>query len=114
GSGIQEVVAGGAVAHDRGVGIVGVVADVGGVGEVKGAWGVDDGGFEAGGGDVHVHGAMIRAGLLGGDDRVAEVMLGDGPLEVGDGGVESRAGVLDGGQGDEDAAVEVGEQPGGA
>src|SRR6516164_10334758 len=57
---------------------------------------------------------MIRAGLLDGDDRVAEAVLGDGPLEVGEGGVESRAGVLDGGQGDEDAAVEVGEQPGGA
>src|SRR5262249_28074118 len=37
-----------------------------------------------------------------------------GPLEVVDGGVESRAGVLDDGQGDEDAAVEVGEQPVGA
>src|SRR5690242_3867996 len=57
---------------------------------------------------------MIRAGLLDGDDRVAEVMLGDGAPEVIDGGVESRAGVLDGGQGDEDAAIEVGEQPGGA
>src|SRR5690242_14321538 len=57
---------------------------------------------------------MRRAGLLDGDDRVAEVLLGDGAPEVGDGGVESRAGVLDGGQGDEDAAVEVGEQPVGA
>jgi hypothetical protein len=57
---------------------------------------------------------MIRAGLLDGDDEVAEVVLGDGPPELVDGGVESRACVLDCGQRDEDAAVEVGEQPGGA
>ena len=75
---------------------------------------MDDAGVEAGGGEGALHRAMIRAGLLDGDDRVAEVMLGDGAPEVVDGGVESRAGVLDCGQGDEDAAVEVGEQPVGA
>ena len=74
---------------------------------------MDDAGVEAGG-EGPLHRAMIAAGLLDGDDEVAEAVLGDSPPELGDGGVEPRAGGLDGGEGDEDAAVEVGEQPGGA
>ena len=75
---------------------------------------MDDAGVESGGGEGALHRAVIAAGLLDGDDEVPQVVLGDGPPEVGEGCVESGAGVLDGGQGDEDAAVEVGEQPGGA
>jgi len=97
-----------------GVGRVGLGVAVGGLAVMAGDRGVDDAGVESGGGEGALHRAMIRAGLLDGDDRVAEIMLGDGPLEVVDGGVASRAGVLDDGQGDEDAAVEGGEPPGGA
>jgi hypothetical protein len=75
---------------------------------------VDDAGVEAGGGEGALHRAVIAAGPFDGDAGVAEVVLGDGPPEVVDGGVETRAGVRDGGQRDEGAAVEVGERPGGA
>src|SRR5262245_51755773 len=109
-----EAVDGGAEDPRLRVGRVGLGVVVGGLAVVAGDRGVDDAGVEAGGGEGSLHRAMIRAGLLDGDDRVAEVMLGDGAPELGDGGVKSRAGVLDGGQGDEDAAVEVGEQPVGA
>jgi hypothetical protein len=97
-----------------GVGPIGLGIVLRGLAVMAGDRGVDDAGVEAGDGEGALHRAMIAAGLLDGDDQVAEVVLGDGAAEVVDGGVESRAGVLDGGEGDEDAAVEVGEQPGGA
>src|SRR5262249_56275250 len=49
-----------------------------------------------------------------GAEEAAEVVLGDGPPEGGDGGAESRAGALDGGQREEGAAVGVGDPAGGA
>ena len=75
------------------VGRVGLGVVVGGLAVMAGDRGVDDAGVEAGGGEGALHRAMRRAGLLEGDDRVAEILLGDGPLEVVDGGVASRAGV---------------------
>src|SRR5262249_59922829 len=77
------------------VGAVGLGVILGGLAVVAGDRGVDDAGVEAGGGEGMLHRAMIAAGLFDGDDEVAEVVLGDGAPEVGDGGAESRAGVLD-------------------
>jgi hypothetical protein len=97
-----------------GVGPIGLGVVRGGLAVMAGDGGVDDAGVEAGGGEGALDWAVIAAGLLDGDDQVAEAVLGGSPPELGEGGVGPRAGVLDGGEGDEDAAVEVGERPGGA
>ena len=70
--------------------------------------------LEAGGGEGALDEAVIAAGAFDGDEAVAELMVGEGLADVGDGGVEVGSVVGDGGGRDEDAAVEVGEEELGA
>ena len=92
-----------------GLGVVGA-----GLAEMARDAGVDDPRLEAGGGEGAADRPVIGAGLLDGDDEVAEVVGGDRLAQGRDGPVEAGPRVFDDGLGDEDAAVEVGEQPVGA
>jgi len=57
---------------------------------------------------------VVAAGALDGDAEVAEVVVGDGLAEPGEGLVKGRAVVVHGGGRHEEGAVEVGEHPLGA
>jgi hypothetical protein len=70
--------------------------------------------LETGGGEGALHEAVIAAGAFDGDEAVAELVVGEGLADVGDGGVEVVAIVSDDGGRDEDAAIEVGKKQLGA
>ena len=107
-------------AGDRGavnrcqVGVIGFVAGIDGLSILFGGKRMKDARLEAGGGEGALDEAVIAAGAFDGDEAVAELMVGEGLADVGDGGVEVGSVVGDGGGRDEDAAVEVGEEELGA
>ena len=108
-----EAVDGGALDGGQ-VGVVGLVAGVGGEAELLGGEGMDDAGLEAGGGEGALDRPVIVAGALDGDDEVAEVV---GRRRPGGPGRRRRRGpavMLDGGGWNEDVAIEIGEHPFGA
>jgi hypothetical protein len=75
---------------------------------------MDDPGLEPGIGEGLFDGLVVGAGLLDGDDQVAEVPRPDRLLHRGDGLLEAEPRVVHGCGWDEDAAVEIGEHPLGA
>jgi hypothetical protein len=109
--GFEEGAAGDGGPVDGGqVGVVSLVARIDGLAVLLGDEGVEDAGLETGGGEGALHQAVIAAGAFDGDQAIAELVVGEGFADLGDGGVEVRAVVGDGGGRDEDAAVEVGEE----
>ncbi len=113
--GFEEGAAGDGGAVDGGqVGVVGLVAGIDGLAILLGDEGMEDARLEAGGGEGALDEAVIAAGAFDGDEAVAELVLGEGVADLGDGGVEVGTVVGDGGGWDEDAAVEVGEEELGA
>ncbi len=75
---------------------------------------LQDARFEAGAGEGALDEAVIASGGFDGDEAVAEVVIGEGLADLGDGSVEVDAVVGDGGGRDEDGAIEVGEEELGA
>jgi hypothetical protein len=75
---------------------------------------MEDAGLEAGGGEGALHEAMIAAGAFASDQAVLELVSGERLPDLGDGVVEVRSVVGDGGRGDEDVAVEISEEELGA
>jgi hypothetical protein len=57
---------------------------------------------------------MIAAGAFNGDQAVAELVVGEGLADLGDGGLEFRTVVGNPGRWDEDAAIEIGQEEFGA
>ena len=111
----EQSAAGDGGAMDGGqVGVVGLVAGIDGLAILLGDEGMEDARLEAGGGEGALDEAVIAAGAFDGDEAVAELVVGEGVADLGDGGVEVGTVVGDGGGWDEDAAVEVGEEELGA
>ena len=77
------------------VGVVGLVAGIGGEAELLGGQGMDDAGLEAGGGGGALDRPVIVAGAFDGDDEIAEIMVGLGLADPGHEVVEAPAGMLD-------------------
>jgi hypothetical protein len=98
----------------RQVGVVGLVAGVGGLAELLGGQGVDQAGLELRGVAGPLDGEVVSPGPLDGDDEVGDTGPGEGLADRPDHGLEARPGMLDDGRGYDDAAVEVGEHPLGA
>ena len=96
------------------VGVVGLVAGVGGLAELLGGEGMDDAGLEAGGGEGALDDVVIAAGAFDGDQAVVEVVAAMAWRMAAMAAVEGGAVVFDGGGRDEDVAVEVGKHPFGA
>ena len=87
--GEPEAVDGGAV--DGGdVGVVGLVAGVGGLAELLGGERMDDADLEAGGGEGVADDVMIPSGALDDDDQIDDPMLDRGSPNLLRGGLESR------------------------
>ncbi len=76
--------------------------------------GVQDARLEASGGEGTLDEAVIAAGAFDGDEAITELVLGKGVADLGDGGVECGAVVLDGGGRNQDVAIEIGEEELGA
>lgn len=76
--------------------------------------GVEDAGFEAGGGEGALDDAVVASGAFDGDQAVVELVLSEGVANLADGRAQFGAVVGDGGRRDEDPAVEVGEEELGA
>ena len=108
-----EAVDGGAMDGDQ-IGVVGLVAGVGGLAELLGGEGMDEADLEAAFDEGVLGNVMVAAGPLDGDDDVLEVMLLHGSANLGDHGLQFGAVVADDGGRDEQLAVEVGELPFGA
>jgi hypothetical protein len=109
----SEAVDGGALDSGQ-VGVVGLVAGIGGEAELLGGQGMDDAGLEAGGGDGALDREVLVAGPLDGDDEIAEIVVGPSLADPGHEVFESLASRLDDGGINEDVAIEIGEHPFGA
>src|SRR5262249_55255794 len=90
--------------------VVGLVVGVGGLAILLGGERVDDARVEAGCAEGALDGAVVLAGAFDGDGQVAEVVPAHGLADAGDGGLQGALAVLQGGGGDEDFAVEVGQE----
>ena len=108
-----EAVDGGAVDGGE-VGVIGLVAGVGGESKLFGGVGVDDADLEARLAEGALDRSVVASGALDDDDQVLDVVPGHGVADGRHGGLEARPVVLDGGRLDEDSAVEVGEHDFGA
>src|SRR5262245_30699627 len=95
----------------RQVGVVGLVARVGGLAELFGGEGVDNAGLEAGGGEGVLDRAVVATGAFDGDQEVFQVVVVDRLAESIDGGVEGRPVVCEGRRSHEHVAIEIGEHP---
>jgi hypothetical protein len=93
------------------VGVVGLVSGVGRESELLGGQGMDDAGLEPGGGDGALDREVVVAGAFGGDDEVAEIMIGRGLADASDEVIEIRSGVQDVGWSNEDVTIEISEHP---
>src|SRR5262249_52962254 len=110
-TGFLKGAAGDGGAVDSGeVGVIGLVTGIDGLAGLLGDERVEDAGLEAGGGEAALDDAMIASGAFDGDQAIAELVLGEGVPNLGDGSVEFETVVGDVGRRDEDAAVEVGQQ----
>jgi hypothetical protein len=105
----SEAVDGGAMDGGE-VGVVGLVAGIGGEPILLGGVGVNDADFEPGGAESALDRPVIPSGAFDDHDDVLDVVPGHRGANGGDGGLEGRAVVLDGGRFDQDSTVEVGEQ----
>ena len=86
-----EAVDGGAVDGGQ-VGVVGLVAGVGGLAELLGGERVDDADLEAGGGEGPLGRAVIASGPLDGDDQVGQAVVRRRPGGAARGRPRSRSG----------------------
>lgn len=103
-----ETVAGGAAASGP-VGVVGLVAGVGGLARRLDGAGMDQAGLAAGLTEGLLHGPVVRARAFEGDDAVLEVVPLHGLADAVAGGLAVAAVVGQGGRFEQDAAREVGE-----
>ena len=108
-----EAVDGGAVDGGE-VGVVGLVAGVGGESILLGGEGMDDADLEARPAEAALDRPVIAAGALDDHDHVLDAVPGHGVTDGRHGGVEAGPVVLDGGRLEQDTAVEVGEHHPGA
>ena len=96
------------------VGVVGLVAGVGGLTVLLGREGMDQARFEVGLAEGVLHRAMVFAGAFDGDDEVGQLVLAHGLADAVDGGLEVAAVVGHGRRFKQCPAVEVGEEVAGA
>ena len=91
------------------IGVIGLVAGVGGLSELFGRERVDDADLGAGLGEGALDRSVVAAGALDGDDVVLDAVPVQGLAEEPHGGPKTGLIMLDDGGWDEDSAVEVGE-----
>ena len=108
-----EAVDGGAV-DGREVGVVGLVAGIGGESILLGGVGMDDADLEPRLAEGALDRSVIASGALDDHDHVLDVVPGHGVANGLHGGLEVGSVVLDRGRLEQDSAVEVGEHDPGA
>ena len=93
------------------IGVVGLVAGIGGEAELLGGQRMDDTGLEASGGGGTLERPVIVASALDGNDEIAEVMVGPSLADLDQEVIESPSGVLDSCRWNEDVSIEISEHP---
>ena len=94
----------------RQVGVIGLVARIGGLAVLLGGEGVNQARLEAGLAEGVLDGTVILAGAFDGDDEVLEFVLLHGLTKAIEGSLEIALGVRQRGRFEEDAAIEVGQE----
>ena len=105
-----EAVGGRAVDSEK-IGVVGLVAGIGRQAILLGGQRVNDPRFKLIGCECAFNWQVVNAGPLDGDDDVAQAVTLDRLAELGDGGGEAMAIVLEHRGRNENAAIEVGQHP---
>jgi len=93
------------------IGIIGLVSRIGRDAELLGRQGMNVPGFEPGRCEGVFDGKVINASLLDANDQIAEVMRHDRSLQARDRFLEALPRMFDRCGRDEDATVEIGEDP---